>query len=317
MEIAICFRPISGDGVNFRRRRSKGFNEIHYYYENICIAFTSIRLLHPSIDLVLLTTERVPKLFNEILKSLSVKIRIIGVTFTVEEGFAKNYIGSLFILDCIYSQEVDTLYIDPDTICLSNIDSILSGNENILVYDTLDKPECQAGISLITRFIQDNFQDRSALNAYYGGEFYYLPADSVPAIKGKILLLWELNNQAFREGMPYLTTEEHFLSVILNDFSNIQKTNMIQRIWTTRRYRTIPNDLKSLAFLHLPAEKDQGLSQLFNLIYSDVQNPNVGYLTSRYRRKLYRTLHIKIGLTKKLQYLLIQAGLYMSKILKR
>jgi hypothetical protein len=305
MEIAICFRPILGDGVNFKKGIT-GREQLHYYYQNICTAFASIRFLNPNLELVLITTEPPPKAFSDILDYLSVRTRIIEVNFEVGKGFSKNYIGSLFILDCIHTQKVNTLYIDPDTICLSKIDEKSIENEHILVYDSHEFPECKTGIALLEEFTSANLQTGNQKMEYFGGEFYYLPTRSLEPIKERISSLWSLNKQVFEKGKPYLTTEEHFLSIILKDFDNLQKTHSIQRIWTTRRYRNIPKNYSELTFLHLPAEKDRGLSKLFDFLFPEHEIPNFHYLEVKFRKELFRMLYVEISLRNKIQYLIIR-----------
>jgi hypothetical protein len=301
-QIGICFRPIEGDGVNFRFRNGERGKQLHFYYENICVNFASIRNVDTDLPLVLFTTEKVPTPYQEILQILAVEIRIIPQIFRVDPGFSNKYLGSLFILDCIFEQTIDTLYIDPDVICISNIELIRANTQSILAYNTFEKRECKDGIATIQKFLHESLLSQEEIKFYYGGEFYFIPKTGLAEIRKRLEALWKINNQAFKSGKTYLQTEEHILTLALHNMSNLELTDSIQRLWTTRSYREIRKDFRNMTFLHLPAEKDTGLSSIYNVVFKTPTEPNFSILAFQNREVLFRMLHITQSTTQKFMY---------------
>lgn len=301
-QVGICFRPIEGDGVNFRFKINDDRKQLDFYYENICVSFASIRNIHTDLPLVLFTTVDVPMPYQEILQQLAVEIRIIPQVFLVEPGFSDNYLGSLFILDCIMEQSIDTMYIDPDVICISNAYSIQANAQNIIVYNTFEKQECKNGIATIQKFMYESLLSQEEIKSYYGGEFYFIPKSSLAEIQKRLGVLWRTNIQAFKSVRTYLQTEEHILTLALHDMPNLELTNSVQRLWTTRSYRQINWDFRNMIFLHLPAEKDFGLSSIYKIIFRNPSQPNFDILAFHNRELLFRILHITQSTSQKFIY---------------
>lgn len=301
-QIGICFRPIAGDGVNFRNRKESEEQQLDFYYRNICVNFASIRQFDRDIPLLLFTTEPVPMPYVVILLGLEVKIEIVAQIYLTKPNFSTKYLGSLFILDCIAVQKIDTLYIDPDIVCITNIDKIIENENNIVVYDTYGKPECENGIKTIQNFLNESLLTQEKIDTYFGGEFYYIPKANLQEIREKIAFLWKTNDQAFQSGNTYLQTEEHILTLALRNMPNLQFTDSIQRIWTTRSYREVDPNFRSLTFLHLPAEKDSGFSNIYKEIFQNYSLPDFSILEIDKRESLFRMLHITQSLTQRICY---------------
>jgi hypothetical protein len=92
--------------------------------------------------------------------------------------------------------------------------------------------------------------------------------------------------------LNYLQTEEHFLTLALHNLRSVKSTDLISRLWTTRSYRKIPKNYAELPLIHLPAEKDKGISILFSMIYPDQEASNLEIFSSENRKKLFKVLGI-------------------------
>lgn len=266
--------------------------KIRYYYENICVAFTSIRVFNPDISLVFFTTETVPDLYSKILDFLDVEIKYFKVKYQLKYDKDNKFSGSLFLLDCISNQIRNTLYLDPDVICLDSLMRLQLKENDVLVYEVQDYVENRDSLRRISAFLLEESNLQLETLRYFGGEFFFIPQSRLLEVKTNIERIWSKNLSFTLTNENILQTEEHFLTLALHDLKSIKSTNLISRIWTTRSYRKVPKDYANLPLIHLPAEKDKGISILFNMIYGAQDCVNLEIFSSKNRKKLFKVLGI-------------------------
>ena len=303
MEIGICFNPILGDGVNFQKKRIPNVSNMEYYYQNICVAFESIRYFNPKNKLILYTSSKVPDRFINILNSINVKTVFLEPKFIFPRLYPNRFAGSLFLLDCISIQNESTLYLDPDVICLSNLDELEFCEDKISVFNASKLVENISSIERLKIFSQEQGCGDLPSDTYFGGEFFYLPKSRIMEVQARINEIWEKNIKALEKKTIYLETEEHVLTLALKRISNLTYTRKIQRIWTTRSYRNIPKNIRELSLLHLPSEKDKGISELFQDLYIREKWSNFEIFAIQHRDELFRKLHISLKIKQKTQFI--------------
>lgn len=300
MEIGICFNPILGNGVNFQKPRSPRISNLEYYYENICVAFESIRFFNPKSPLILYTSSEVPDRYVHILNTINVKTVFLEPKFIFHSLHPNRFAGSLFLLDCISIQNESTLYLDPDVICLSNLNEIELSLDKISVFNASELVENIPSIERLKIFSQEQGCGELPSDTYFGGEFFYLPQSRIKEVQVRIDEIWKKNINALKKNSVYLETEEHVLTLALHKISNLAYTRKIHRIWTTRSYRNIPNSISELSFLHLPAEKDKGISELFQNLYIRKHKTNFEVFAIQHRDELFQILHISLRFKQKM-----------------
>jgi hypothetical protein len=302
MEVAICFNPIFGDGVNFQKRRSASTSNLEYYYKNICVAFESIRFFNPKNPLVLYTSSAVPDRFVCILKSINVKTVFLEPKFIFPSLHPNRFAGSLYLLDCISKQTKSTLYLDPDVICLTNLNEMEFCEDRISVFDASKLVENIPSINRLKVFSQEQGCEELPTDTYFGGEMIYLPQSQTEEVQVRISEVWRKNLKALKENSVHLETEEHVLTLALYKIHNLTFTKKINRIWTTRSYRNIPDNLSELGLIHLPAEKDKGISQLFQDLYTPGHMANSEIFAIQNRDELFRKIHISLNFKQRARF---------------
>ena len=192
-QIGICFNPIPGDGVNFKKSNNHDLTKFKYYYENICVAFTSLRVFNPDVSLVLFTTGEVPEIYSKKLKLMNVEIENVEVNYIIKNDKNNRFSGSLFLLDCIKNQRRSTLYLDPDIVCLSSLDSLQMNDNDVIVYEAQEFVENEDSLKRISAFLCEDSNLEVKKIKYYGGEFFFIPQNTLDEIKTNIEIIWNRN----------------------------------------------------------------------------------------------------------------------------
>ncbi len=127
--------------------------------------------------------------------------------------------------------------------------------------------------------IYDKEVESKYLN-YYGGELFAMTHSMVDRICVEFSFLWDKNYELFTKGMPKLTEEAHFFSVLIYNlkYCNNIGNKYIDRIWTSFHYDTVKGDENRLSIWHLPVEKKYGLDSLFNYLITHPECTKDEYL---------------------------------------
>jgi hypothetical protein len=164
----------------------------------------------------------------------------------------------------------NVLMLDTDCICFNDAQSLFSalslngrpialvtGESSVVRLDFHGLP-----ISYLEDIYENVFLNSIDIKETIGGEFFLFKKGSpyTEVLRNKYKILFESNL-----GIK-LTTEEQILTMLNANiqFNNVQWS--IHRIWTTYRHRDIPKQFNKFIFLHLPSEKQYGLSRLFHCL---------------------------------------------------
>jgi hypothetical protein len=174
--------------------------------------------------------------------------------------------------------------------------------DTIVVYDAQHFAENKITIQKISKILEGDSLSTFKTFKYCGGEFFFIPQSRVDEITFNIEKIWKRNESSDFSSGEYFQTEEHFLSLAIHNLHSVETTNSISRLWTTRTYRKIPKNYRELLLIHLPAEKDNGISKLFSILFEDHESTNLEIFTTGGRKRLYRILNISQSIFGALQF---------------
>jgi len=238
------------------------------YWRSLVVAFASVRRFHPTAELVLVTTDRVPtESFAMELAALEVTVLKREFRWRPPEGFTESFGASLYTLDAIeaLADRARLVLLDPDVVCLGPMVELEPLAALEIRYDVdrvvngLSRAQAQCLHAALG-------EPRDPPPKHFGGEVYVVSSAYTDALLERARSAWAFGLEQWRAGRPCFVTEEHLLSYALLGIGPLHELNgMAGRIWTARRYRSVPDDLEEMILWHLPGEKDRGLPRLHRL----------------------------------------------------
>jgi hypothetical protein len=296
MQIVIPFAQIDAVNPNLPGKDLK--STVMNYLRCIAVSCQSFRQMNPKIRIVVITNQPIENEIVKILLSLNVEIEITPFRFNPPSSFGDKFRGCFFFFDALQTLNADSLIIDPDVICLENLDEIARNiKKNIAVF----RPSFSA--NKIINGISPNHANKiygefigrkiGTEPRHIGGEAIFFPKDSIKQFMLELITFWEWNIERAKKGQDFLTTEEHILTCLLSKTSCDSLSPYISRIWTTKRYREIEGevrDLQKLILWHLPSEKAQGFQTIFKSAF--VNNSSISALS--FDREFYlKSMNLK------------------------
>lgn len=240
------------------------------YERVICVAFWTLRVWNPNLQLVFITNIP-PRNIEEILKKLGVETLLVNFNHQPAESASDTFRSSFYLLDVILSLNTSTLLLDPDIICLAKLEDFNYIYSTLGFFNT--GFECSKSVNGITiasaRAAAHECGIEISNLTHFGGEAIWIPSNYLDFVQKRISFFWPKILQQMKDSDTFLTTEEHILSCLFGDSSYVELNKHIQRIWTGLRYRRVRGenvDLYSLDFWHLPAEKAFGFQSAFDKI---------------------------------------------------
>jgi hypothetical protein len=249
-----------------------GSNPEEAYMKCALVMFASVRRFHPNATLTFVTNKPLPQKWLERFSAIHCDNRVLPFEFKAPEAFISSFQGSLFLLDLLSNLEGSKLNIilDPDVICVSHLpeDFSLTIGDRIGVLEIESHPT--QDINGLSPSEQREYQvanghPKPHLN-HFGGEIYVIPSSRLAWVKKEIYLVWNQNKENFLSGQMHLITEEHILNFVFGKTQTTNLSEIISRIWTATRYRSVPSNVSDLCLWHLPAEKGYGFEKIFNVL---------------------------------------------------
>lgn len=236
------------------------------YLRTMTVAFASIRRWNSDANLELISNSAPPAQYKDMFDALGVQTRIVPFDHRPPEGFADRFTASLYLLDALASLTETTLMIDPDILCIRNLEPMVTRSAGRVGALRMDFPVTE-DINGLTRrqagVLHELLGEPAPAPLHYGGEAYLIPVEYREALVNRVERAWALTLSQHHAGKPKFTTEEHILSFALRSFDVNNMERDVRRIWTTHRYRTVDKTESDLTLWHLPAEKDRGFLALF------------------------------------------------------
>jgi hypothetical protein len=260
--VAVAFVPMDPRQSPNLRRPS-----LEPYYRSMVVAFGSVRRWNPDIGQTLVTTEPPPQPYADALASLGVRQLTVPFAHRPPDGFTARFAASTYQLDALAATSGRTLFLDPDVVCLGALDDLLhdvpDGSAGALAIDYPPDHDVNGLSRSQAESIHRDLGEPAGVPVHYGGECYAVSAGAREPLLTRADTAWADSLDRWRDGRPYLVTEEHLLSYALRGVEVVELDAHIQRIWTAARHRTVSGREGTLTLWHLPSEKDQGFETVF------------------------------------------------------
>ncbi len=310
MQIVIPFAQVNAFNPNMPEM---AFEEnVAKYFRCISVACHSFRYHNPGIRIVVITNAKIEEEFSRIFTHLNVEIISTPFTYDPPREFGLNFRGCFYLFDAIRTLSEDSLIVDPDVICLENLNPMISklGSRISVFKPGFSSRQVVNGISPSSAaLVFEEYSKKTFVSEpeHVGGEVIYLPREMIEKLSVEIKLFWNWNILRARQGMRFLTTEEHILTALLRDYQCDSLASFVSRIWTTRKFKEVEGEIKDINKLllwHLPSEKNTGFQSVYHSLFdTDLKNnPEL------YDRKHYRKImHIELNLLQRSIYSLIRS----------
>jgi hypothetical protein len=261
-----------------------------------CIVVAIASLRHCKLDATLQITTNKPldKVYEKQLDDLDVSIEIVSYLHNPPIEFGDTFRGCFYLFDAMIAEEESVLFIDPDVYCVGPV-SFDQLQKNVIGALNLNFHDDKVinGISPLEArniYIELTKLLMPKPHSHYGGEAIYIPREIRNELLQDIEVLWNKNIESAKKGNPFLTTEEHVMSLVLANYQVQNLNDIILRIWTSIRYTKVEGgifDMKKTVLWHLPAEKSYGFRTAYKLLQQ-------GKLFETQKRNFTRTSNAKI-----------------------
>ncbi len=279
MEIVIPFAQISAINPNISQALT---DDSDNYFKCLIVSFTSIRKFNPKTQLVLATNKMPREEYLDVLTRLQIEVRIIEFVHDPIAFGVKRFRGCFYIFDVILNSTESTLYLDPDVLCIADLQEIeVICNNKIGIFPISIKSNYRMnGLTpteargLWEEFIHFAKAKNEITNFnLLGGEILYIPENFNLPLKQIIATFLMWNTTRAQEGRQFFPTEEHIFTNMLAGFKTVKLNPIISRIWTTKtfvKHQGNRGDIRNLKLWHLPSEKNRGFVE----VYDDIMHKN-------------------------------------------
>ena len=250
------------------RDHSEGVSVLDVYLRAAFVALASFGRWNPEWRLVLLTPVEPPAPYREMLSSIGAEVVLHPFDHQPPAGFAPTFAGSLYLLDALsaFPDSDYVLLIDPDVLTVGDVSRLLTDDRRVAALPiTAYGPDDE--VNRLSRrqagTLHDRLGEPRECPTHFGGEFYGIPASLAQAVSERAAYAWDRSLQWFADGEPFFTTEEHLMGYVLASLPTRDSRDIVARIWTAHRYRTVTGSESDLSLWHLPAEKQRAFVRLF------------------------------------------------------
>ncbi|MBL7804856.1 MAG: hypothetical protein JNL02_14040 [Saprospiraceae bacterium] len=271
------------------------------YWKCVAVFYALSTRLNPGCKHVLFSNKRLDE-FPEIqgfdlkkqLYDARVEVVTLPLTWQTPPGYFGKWRNQFYIFDVLkffeihYHNDTDAFVVlDSDCIVNRPLDGLFSAlQENPLMALTMPY-DLSHNINGVTRkdmrsiFADlDKGVDPGHDPVYYGGEIFAATLPIVRRINKMVPAVWENMQSRFRQNLPKLNEEAHFLSYCYYKIGKLGALEpFIKRIWTAPHHNNVEQADILLPIWHLPSEKTGGLSLLFESLR---KNPKVLNVPNEY-----------------------------------
>ncbi len=239
----------------------------------IIVAFASLRNWNRDATLQLTTNKSVDKVYEKQLNHLDVSIKIVSYLHNPPIEFGDTFRGCFYLFDAMIAEEGSALFIDPDVYCVGPV-SFDQLQKNVIGALNLNFHDDKIINGITPLDARNIYTELTKLtmpkpHSHYGGEAIYIPREIRNELLQDIEVLWIKNIEAAKKGNPFLTTEEHVISLVLANYEVQNLKDIILRIWTSIKYTKVEGgilEVNKTVLWHLPAEKSYGFRTAYKLL---------------------------------------------------
>lgn len=265
------------------------------YWANIAVNAATLRhVAGPDVEFVVCAGDTPPRRAADVLADAGAQIRAVPFAHRPPDGFARRYVGSLYLLDTLpeiageVADEDTVMFVDPDIVWARHpgplVEEIRRGGivgYELRVPPTL--PMCE-----LTRDQQGQiFGEVTGRRVtepptHFGGEFYGILGRELPGLLPRLDEWWAATLRRHERGQPHFNVEEHVFNALMWERGEQcgRADPYLQRV------RTLPHPLSTrdrvhddLVAWHLPYEKDRGFPRTLRHLAAGrpVPAPGPGY----------------------------------------
>lgn len=251
------------DNANTSVNISNNKERCSIYYRNIVVALTSAKVNNFNCDVALVTNQNIPEEYLSILSRY--EILIINCAFD-SFYFKGDYAWTLaFYKLCAYTKVLsfdydDYLMIDSDVFVQNSLNMLWNWTPDYLVMMDTDETTERWQNEL------HSYLETSTYVTHWGGEFIAGSKSIISHFIGKCKVIFD---DMLAKDFTTIHGDEFIESVViyLNHFRVKHAGMFVYRFWTRTDYRvktTLPKG--GISVLHVPAEKEYGMLNLYRYI---------------------------------------------------
>jgi hypothetical protein len=267
-------------------------SEKHFqiYLRSIFVFFASIIRQKEKVKLKLFLNDQAFKIITESFKAQlhewKIDLIVLQNTHKFYDQINALWANQFFILDILQYQSSineDFCLMDSDVVCINKQLPKLKLIDEMILYKLSNNPhEVINGISIDSLYSLGNsfgYQISGREFAYYGGELIYVSKSVIRSFYEALEDVYQKNKIHFESKLEFAREEAHLISIVSVRYRIIDagERQIIRRVWTQPwTHRLVPQDWKSLTYLHLPSEKKTGIY----VLYRAAINKNSWFWTS-------------------------------------
>ncbi|HEX8378665.1 MAG TPA: hypothetical protein VF602_12675 [Pedobacter sp.] len=273
------------------------------------VLFTNVKHL-PEVD---------GKKVSRVLKDLHVEVIFTDFKYKTPKGYFEMFQNQFYefsILEYIteHNKNPDDKYLilDSDCIFLRSAQELFADAKESGFLSFEDPCTTELVIHGLSRkdmkvLYEDLLQEKvDEIPGYHLGEFFLASVKNINTIFADFLELWPELLRRFEQGLPKFNEEAQTLSYLYykNGFKASPKTTLLKRIWTNPVfYRNVEPADVDIAIWHLPAEKQFGLADLYQILINTEGNYGFNLSDKAYVLLAQKTLGIpQLSMQMKLKY---------------
>lgn len=231
------------------------------YYRSAIACFGTLRRFNPEIDCCFATNVAPPQWVLLQFGRLGVQVRLIDAPSVSLLPAGTTFRTSLYLFDVLRATVIApgscVAFLDPDVVCVRPLDIVLQDGQVGYLPLTTAPDDSIKGVTLVelAQMREVAGLRRPGFPVHVGGEILVVTPGALPGMTVRV-------DKALAHitcgGKPNFGNEEHVLTYVQDEGWTSLRSS-IARVWTSARYREVPEDVQELSLWHLPAEKTHGL----------------------------------------------------------
>lgn len=240
-------------------------DRLRTYYQSAIACFGTLRRFNPEIVYSFATNVAPPPGIQREFEDLGVQLRLIDAPSVNLLPAGTTFRTSLYLFDVLRASAIApgtaVAFLDPDVACVRPLRIALrDGGVGYLPLSTAAEDSIK-GVTLaeLSQVRAAAGLRRPAFPVHVGGEILVVTPGALPGLTERV---GEALARIVRGDSPRFGNEEHVLTYAQDEHWTSLRP-VIARIWTSERYRDVPDDVLELSLWHLPAEKTRGFGQVY------------------------------------------------------
>ena len=235
------------------------------YYRSAIATFWTLRRFNPGLHCRLATNAELPLWAMRQMACLRVEVEHVEPKAMLQLPTGTTFRTSLYLFDVVRAtlalKGSTVVYLDPDVLCIRPLNLALKDGEIGFLPLGTGPEDSIKGVTL-TQIATARARSGLPFARHVGGEILMVTPSALAGLQQGIDEALSGMEGANR---PLFLNEEHVLTYV-SDAHWRSLRSEVARVWTSPRYRDVPDDVGDLALWHLPAEKTRGLARVYRAV---------------------------------------------------